>query len=263
MRPLLEICVDSFESAMAAIRGGADRLELCAALSEGGLTPSIGLLCEIRDYLGREATNRELPKLYAMIRCRRGSDFCYSEPEMRIMIHDLRLLAEAGADGFVFGALTDGGQIHREHCQRIAAEALIAKKPLTFHRAFDCTNRERMADTLEVLASLGFSTVLTSGFETTALAGVEAIARTIELAAEIEAKHGTSIGIMPGSGVSPSNVREIIEKTKCTAIHASARSVKRSNQLISLSMGGGTADSEGLMVCDETIVRDIKKIADA
>ncbi|XP_055547109.1 copper homeostasis protein cutC homolog [Wyeomyia smithii] len=262
-RTLLEICVDSFESAVAAIRGGADRLELCAALSEGGLTPSVGLLVQIRDFIAREAPSHESPKLFVMIRCRRGSDFCYSEPEMQIMLYDMKLLAEAGADGFVFGALTDNGEIHREHCQRIAAEAQAVNKPLTFHRAFDCTNREQMSETLKVLVSLGYSTILTSGFEKTAWTGVETIARLVQLATEIEASSGALVTIMPGSGLTQFYAAEIIRKTKCAAIHASARSLKKSTRPNSLSMGGNSADSEGLLVCNETIVRQINSLIDA
>lgn len=179
MSPLLEICIDSFESAVAAIRGGADRLELCAALSEGGLTPSVGLLREIQKYVQDNYQHSRL-QLYAMLRCRRGSDFCYSEPEIRIMLHDLALLAENGADGFVFGALNDAGEIHAEHCTMIVAGALKHKKPVTFHRAFDCTDPKRMLDNLTLIASLGFTTILTSGFESTASEGIDNLMEMIK-----------------------------------------------------------------------------------
>lgn len=182
MVPLLEICVDSFESAVAAVRGGADRLELCAALSEGGLTPSVGVLREVRNFI---ETNQATTLLYVMIRCRRGSDFCYSKSEMNIMLHDLRLLLENGADGFVFGALTDTREIHEENCRVIATEALAGKKPITFHRAFDCTDRKNMRSNLEAIASLGFTTVLTSGFESTAFQALDTIAELVECASEI------------------------------------------------------------------------------
>lgn len=175
---LLEICIDSYDSAVAAIRGGANRLELCAALSEGGLTPTVGLLREVR----KLADAARPVQLYAMIRCRRGSDFCFSDPELAIMVTDLRLLAEHGADGFVFGALTEQAEIHREHCRLIAEEALRLGKPVTFHRAFDCTAVDTMGENLRLVGSLGFTTILTSGFESTAVRGLENIQRLAELA---------------------------------------------------------------------------------
>lgn len=175
---LLEICIDSYDSAVAAIRGGANRLELCAALSEGGLTPTVGLLQEVRKLID----DVRPVHLYAMIRCRRGSDFCFSDPELAIMVTDLRLLAEHGADGFVFGALTEQAEIHREHCRLIAEEALRLGKPVTFHRAFDCTAVDTMGDNLRLVGSLGFTTILTSGFESTAVRGLENIQRLAELA---------------------------------------------------------------------------------
>ncbi|XP_058822468.1 copper homeostasis protein cutC homolog [Topomyia yanbarensis] len=253
MSPLLEICIDSFESALAAIRGGADRLELCAALSEGGLTPLIGLLREVRNFV---LTNDYRTQLYAMIRCRRGSDFCYSDMEMKIMVHDLKLLAENGADGFVFGALTDGGEIHSEHCRLIVKETQAVGKPVTFHRAFDCTAVEKMVQNLKVIASLGFSTILTSGFERTAIEGVNNVARLVDITEEEE----ISIVIMPGSGITSANAKEIVQKTKCAAVHASARSTKKTGCSNALPMGSISKDDNGLLVCDENIVRAIKNL---
>ncbi|XP_055614276.1 copper homeostasis protein cutC homolog [Uranotaenia lowii] len=258
---LLEICIDSFESAVAAIRGGANRLELCAALSEGGLTPSVGLLRELRAYLAEQNKSTQV-QLYAMIRCRRGSDFRYSEAEMRIMLYDLRLLAENGADGFVFGALDEMGEIHREHCQQVASAA--GKLPLTFHRAWDCTDRSKMEPNLQLIASMGYSTVLTSGFERTALKGIEAISQVVQIAKHISEKTGFNLTIMPGSGVTPENARMIAEKSLSSAIHASARSAKNlqlennDSTNSKISMGGNNEDDLCLMVCNEEIVESIK-----
>lgn len=184
MCPLLEICIDSFESAVAAIRGGADRLELCAALSEGGLTPSVGLLRETRNFI-QENDQFQPVQLYAMIRCRRGSDFCYSPAEMRIMLHDLELLAENGADGFVFGALDEAGNVHRENCGMVVAEALKHRKAITFHRAFDCTDRSEMLANVELVGSLGFTTLLSSGLESTAMKGIGNLVEMVEFVAEV------------------------------------------------------------------------------
>lgn len=256
MSPLLEICIDSFESAVAAIRGGADRLELCAALSEGGLTPSVGLLREIRNFIHENHRDSVL-QLYAMIRCRRGSDFFYSKNEIKIMLHDLALLAENGADGFVFGALDGSGEIHAEHCSMIIGEASKHKKPVTFHRAFDCTDRNNMLTNLTLIGSLGFTTVLTSGFENTAFRGIDSLTEMIKFAGD--SSNGIRLTIMPGSGVSPANVQEIVQKTECMAIHTSARSMKKnSKNRHVIPMGGNAADIEDLLICDETIVKELK-----
>ncbi|XP_058453842.1 copper homeostasis protein cutC homolog isoform X2 [Malaya genurostris] len=254
MPPLLEICVDSFESAVAAVRGGADRLEVCAALSEGGLTPSVGLLSEIKCFIQK---NNHRTKLYAMIRCRQGSDFCYSEPEMNAMVHDLKLLAHDGADGFVFGALTDDGNIHADQCRMIVTAAQTFGLSITFHRAFDCTEVGRMAENLKLVASLGFSTILTSGFERTAVEGLQNVVQLVNIAEQIR-EQGTKMVIMPGSGVTTENAQNIVQTTKCCAIHASARSLKKTDPVCALPMGSVSTVGDGLLVCDENIVRLIK-----
>uniref|UniRef100_A0A182YKG9 Copper homeostasis protein cutC homolog n=1 Tax=Anopheles stephensi TaxID=30069 RepID=A0A182YKG9_ANOST len=186
---LLEICVDTFESAVAAIEGGADRIELCAALSEGGLTPTVGLLRQIKHYQTQcgaldEYGYRKNVSVFCMIRCRRGSDFCYSEHEMNVMVWDLQALKENGADGIVFGALEPSGRVHREHCEQIAKAA--EKLPLTFHRAIDCTDETELEENLKLMAQLGYSTVLTSGLKPTAEQGVETIMRMKTIATTIE-----------------------------------------------------------------------------
>uniref|UniRef100_A0A182JI96 Copper homeostasis protein cutC homolog n=1 Tax=Anopheles atroparvus TaxID=41427 RepID=A0A182JI96_ANOAO len=119
MKILLEICVDTIESAVAAIEGGADRIELCSALSEGGLTPTVGLLRAVKTFLIEWSKNTGcIVPVYCMVRCRRGSDFQYSQSEMDIMLWDVKLLKDNGADGFVFGALDESGKVHRSHALR-------------------------------------------------------------------------------------------------------------------------------------------------
>ncbi|XP_053660615.1 copper homeostasis protein cutC homolog [Anopheles marshallii] len=180
----LEICVDTYGSAVAAIQGGADRLELCSALSEGGLTPTVGLLRQIKQYLSEHDPPKTIP-VYCMIRCRRGSDFNYSEQEMKVMLLDLQLLAQNGADGFVFGALEpSSGKVHLKNCEQIVAAA--GKLPLTFHRAIDCTDEQRLEENLNLVAQLGFSTVLTSGLKPTAEQGMDTIAKMKAIATDIE-----------------------------------------------------------------------------
>src|SRR4051812_14187504 len=122
-RHMLEICIDCVASARAAAEGGADRVELCANLPEGGTTPSAGMIRAVRSAFKGV--------LMVMIRPR-GYDFLYSEDEMQVMLHDIAIAREAGADGIVFGCLTAEGQVDATKCRRLLAQA----RPLdaTFHR---------------------------------------------------------------------------------------------------------------------------------
>uniref|UniRef100_A0A182MV95 Copper homeostasis protein cutC homolog n=1 Tax=Anopheles culicifacies TaxID=139723 RepID=A0A182MV95_9DIPT len=256
---LLEICVDTFESAVAAIQGGADRLELCSALSEGGLTPTVGLLRQIKQYLS------DLPKIipvYCMIRCRRGSDFCYSEQEMSVMLWDLQLLAQYGADGFVFGALEPSGKVHRSHCEQIVAAA--GKLPLTFHRAIDCTEEQWLEENLKLVAQLGFSTVLTSGLKPTAEQGMETIMQMKNMTRNIEKVTGKSLRLMPGSGISAENALKVLERTGCDALHGSASILKASaNVAGTLPMGASNVDALPLKVCSAAKVQELRRLMDS
>lgn len=123
----MEVCVDNVESAESAIKGGASRLELCSALSEGGLTPTVGLLTAVKSF-------STIP-VFVMIRPRGGNDFVYSQREQTTIFVDATSLNENGADGFVFGALTKNRKVDEHLCQRVLD--IAGKKPVTFHRAFD------------------------------------------------------------------------------------------------------------------------------
>uniref|UniRef100_A0A6E8V1Y0 Copper homeostasis protein cutC homolog n=1 Tax=Anopheles coluzzii TaxID=1518534 RepID=A0A6E8V1Y0_ANOCL len=268
MQILLEVCVDTFESAVAAIQGGADRIELCSALSEGGLTPSVGLLREIKQYLAAEydapllSGRPTIFPVYCMIRCRRGSDFCYSAQEMNAMLWDMRLLKQNGADGFVFGALdpSSSGRVHRQHCEQVVVAA--GELPLTFHRAIDCTEEGALGENLELIAELGFSTVLTSGLKPTAEQGMETIAKMREIADQLT---GKSLRVMPGSGVSTQNARQILQRTGCDAIHGSASITKPAggHQTGTISMGGSNVDAMPLKVCSKAKVQELRQLIDS
>ena len=201
-RVLVEIAVDSVTGALAAANGGADRIELCADLAAGGLTPSLGLLETVKRAV-------ELP-VYTMLRPRAGN-FLYDDGEWRTMLADQQALAAAGADGFVFGALLSDGTIDegrmRTLCQ--AAGAL----PKTFHRAFDHTVDATAA--LETLINLGIQRVLTSGQQRTALQGASCIARLVEQA-------GERIVVMAGAGVRDHNVVDLVSQTRIREVHLSA-----------------------------------------
>uniref|UniRef100_A0A2K6U0A3 Copper homeostasis protein cutC homolog n=1 Tax=Saimiri boliviensis boliviensis TaxID=39432 RepID=A0A2K6U0A3_SAIBB len=164
---LMEVCVDSVESAVNAERGGADRIELCSGLSEGGTTPSMGVLQVVKQSV-------QIP-VFVMIRPR-GGDFLYSDREIEVMKADIRLAKLYGADGLVFGALTEDGYIDKELCMSLMA--ICRPLPVTFHRAFDMVHDPMAA--LETLLTLGFERVLTSGCDSSALEGLPLIKRLIE-----------------------------------------------------------------------------------
>lgn len=200
----VEICVDSVEGAMAAERGGADRVELCDNLLEGGTTPSAGCIKLARQRLGIG--------LQVIIRPR-GGDFLYSSTELEVMREDIAAAKQLGADGIVVGCLTAEGDIDLAHTRALIDLA----RPLnvTFHRAFDMCRDPRRG--LEALISLGVDRVLTSGQEASCLEGIELIAELQHLAAG-------RIIVMPGGGLTPRNVRKIVEATGASEVHLSARS---------------------------------------
>jgi copper homeostasis protein len=148
----MEICVDKIACAVTAADGGATRLELCSALSEGGLTPSIGVLKKIKQLV-------HIP-VFCMVRCRPGN-FTYSPDEIEAMREEAKLLIENGADGIVFGALTKDGNVDVQACNSLI-EVVPEDKPMTFHRAFDWASD--LPEALKDIAELKrFSRILTSG----------------------------------------------------------------------------------------------------
>ncbi|RWS23961.1 copper homeostasis protein cutC-like protein [Leptotrombidium deliense] len=215
-RLLLEICIDSVESAKAAIDGGADRLEVCSALAVGGLTPSLALLKYIRNNLINKC-DRPI-ELYAMIRPRDG-DFCYTNEEIEIMQQEIVMMINANlVDGFVFGLLRVDGTIDRENCSRLmrATNGMA----VTFHRAFDVCCEP--FESLETVIELGFKRVLTSGQMLNA-------ADAIHLIAELVKRANNRIIIMPGSGINRNNLHSIAKLTNAIEFHSSASIHKHSS----------------------------------
>ncbi|VDL84399.1 unnamed protein product [Nippostrongylus brasiliensis] len=145
----LEICIDSYESASNAVKGGADQLEVCSCVALGGLTPSIGLVRRLR------ASFPQMP-LFAMLRPR-GGNFIYTDEEVEVMLEDLRAFKAAGVTGFVFGALTLAGELDESVCAVLLRAAKPA--PCTLHRAFDLI--EDWSGALESAVKLGFKAILT------------------------------------------------------------------------------------------------------
>ena len=200
----IEVCVDSVESSVNAVKGGASRLELCAGLCEGGTTPSMGLLRVVKQEV-------DVP-VFVMIRPR-GGDFAYSELEFEVMKTDLRLFQECGhADGFVFGILTPDGEVDRTRCSELIEMA--RPLPVTFHRAFDVTRDPFRA--LETVIDLKMERILTSGQESTALEGLPLIKKMVESA------HGRII-VVPGGGITERNLERILRGSGCLEFHCSAR----------------------------------------
>jgi copper homeostasis protein len=205
---LLEVCVDSMESALAAQEGGAQRIELCASLREGGLTPSAATIEIARKFL--------VIDINVMVRPR-GGDFLYSDLEFLVMHRDIEIAKELGANGVVLGILTAEGNINRPRTKALVDHA----RPLgfTFHRAFDMVAHPQ--DALETLIDLGVDRVLTSGHTDGALTGWEIIAALVHQAAG-------RIIVMPGGGIHENNIAEIARRTGANEFHMSGRVARQS-----------------------------------
>ena len=199
-----EVCANSVESCLAAQKGGAHRVELCAGIPEGGTTPSYGEILIARKLL---TTTR----LHVIIRPR-GGDFLYTDLEMERMIADIDMARTLGVDGVVFGCLTENGDIDIQRNQLLMEHAKGLS--VTFHRAFDrCRNPK---EALEQLITLGFNRILTSGAQPTAEEG-------IGLLKELHEQAAGRITILAGCGVNEGNIRKIYEHTGIHEYHFSAR----------------------------------------
>ncbi|PFH52269.1 hypothetical protein AMATHDRAFT_74329 [Amanita thiersii Skay4041] len=198
---IIEVCVDSVESAMNAIRGGADRLELCANLGAGGgTTPSLGFVKSIQDILG------EIP-IMIMVRPRMG-DFIYTEDEIKVMLEDIRIFKKCDIRGIVIGALTSEGRVDVECMKRLVDEALPLE--VCFHRAFDMTRDPEEA--LYDIANIGgISRILTSGHGKTAPSALETLKLLLATRQEIMENDPWGLSIMPGSGVNAQNIHTLLE----------------------------------------------------
>ena len=202
MKRALEVCVESVEGAIAAQQGGADRVELCANLMEGGTTPSAGSMQEAR-------RNLDIA-LQVMIRPR-GGDFCYSAIEFEIMKRDIETARSAGADGVVIGILREDGSI--DEVRTRALTELARPMSVTFHRAFDMSRDPFEA--MEILIGIGIDRILTSGQESSVLEGLDLIARLVGAA-------GDRIIIMPGGGITERNFNSIVVQSGARELHIAA-----------------------------------------
>ena len=195
----IEICLESVESVIAAEKGGADRVEFCSDLFEGGTTPSLGAF--------KIARRHTTIAMMVMIRPR-GGDFCYSDLEFETMREDIRLFKEAGADGVVFGILNPDGTIDTKRSKELIA--LSRPMQVTFHRAFDMTPNAEEA--LETLIAMGVDRVLTSGQEASVMEGLPLLKKLVDQGRE-------RIIVMPGAGISERNFAYVHEMVGASEYH--------------------------------------------
>lgn len=250
-RPLIEGCVDSYASAMAAAVAGADRLELCANLAIGGTTPSPALFQQVR-------RDCDVP-VNVLIRPRFG-DFLYSLPEMEEMCTEIQAFRSLGANGVVIGALTPEGDLDMEKMRRLMDCA--GEMKVTLHRAFDMA-RDPL-ETLEAAVDLGCQTILTSGQAASAPAGLAVLKA-------LHARAAGRIDIMAGCGVKKENIRAIYDGAGITSFHTTGRRAPLDSGMVyrkeGVSMGLPSlseyevwrTDPEEFRLCAE-IVHELRKV---
>jgi copper homeostasis protein len=239
IKVITEVVVFSAEGAIAAQNGGADRVELCENVHDGGTTPSYGTIVQARKNLSI--------RLHVMIRPRSG-DFSYSDVEFEIMKSDIEQCKNLGVDGVVFGILNYDAGVDKNRCKQLVELA----KPMTssFHRAFDRTKNPLLS--LEDVIECGFARILTSGQKPTALEGINLISELNRIA-------DNRIIIMPGGGVREDNVIDIMAKSGTFEFHTSARNIKYSKvkyRKNPLAMGSNFKLNEfEILGTDEAIIK--------
>ncbi|HMK16935.1 MAG TPA: copper homeostasis protein CutC [Chitinophagaceae bacterium] len=208
MKYLIEIATSDFLTTKSAVEGGADRIELCANLAEGGTTPSYAHIKKCREAFDIS--------LFPIIRPR-GGDFLYTKDEFEIMKNDIKLCKELGCEGIVIGLLNMDGTIDMTRTSELIELAYPLE--VTFHRAFDRCKDPFAA--LEELIEIGCQRILTSGQKPTVSEGVDLIAG-------LNKKADDRIIILPGSGVRKDNIKMLAEKTGCIEFHSSLRGKAKS-----------------------------------
>ncbi|SUW08139.1 copper transporter-like protein CutC [Brachyspira pilosicoli] len=242
MNRKIEICVDSVESCINAEKGGADRLELCGNMFEGGTSASFGVL-----QLAREMVSKPI---YAMVRPR-GGDFCYNDIEFEIMKREIKLMKELKIDGIVFGILTKEGKVDKERCSKLLD--LWGTNKATFHRAIDVSSN--LNEACEDIISLGFERILTSGGEANVMSGIIKLKELVE-------KYNDKIIIMPGSGINERNIEYINDTIKANEYHMTANKTVESVMQYrneNVFMGASLRPPEfSVKYTDENKVKNIK-----
>ncbi len=239
----LEICLESVDSVLASDRGGAQRVELCANLLEGGTTPSAGTI--------RAARENAKIAINVMIRPR-GGDFLYTDAEFASMQHDIRMAKDLGADGIVLGLLRADGTVDVERTRQLVE--LAKPLPVTFHRAIDVSRD--LLEALEDVISTGAACVLTSGGQPSVVDGAPMVARMIEAAKD-------RIIVMPGCGIRPDNVLSILETTGAHEVHVALAEETPSGMQFrktEIPMGGVDGREYVRFVTSEDAVRNVVSI---
>jgi copper homeostasis protein len=242
---LLEVALESVDDARAARRGGANRLELCAALDLGGLTPSYATITEVKRAV-------DLPVM-AMIRPRPGG-FGYSDAEFAVMEADIDAAIRAGADALVFGVLLPDGNLDLPRMRRLRERC--AGRPAVCHRAFDFTPDPVRA--LDELIALGFTRVLTAGQHAEVAHPV-----AMQLVRRLREQAAGRIEILPGAGVRPHNVSELIRVTGCAQVHGAFRAPRldaSTTHKPGVSLGPQSVERESSYnATDEELVREVRR----
>lgn len=240
----LEICANSVESAIIAQKGGAQRVELCDNIHEGGTTPSQGAIEFARNILRID--------LNIIIRPR-GGDFIYSDIEFEIMKRDIAVAKKTGINGVVFGLLSKNGNIDKARTKELVE--LAQPMSVTFHRAFDVCKDPFKG--LEDIIDCGCNRILTSGMQNKAIDGIELIRNLID-------KANNRITIMPGSGINEHNIAKIYKHTGATEFHASLRKTVNSKMEFrkeGINMGGIPGINEfEILLTDQERVKETTKI---
>lgn len=229
---ILEVPVFDIKGALIAQKAGAHRLELCSSLSEGGITPSHGMIKWAKE-------NLEIP-FFVMIRPRSGN-FVYSKEEIEIMLEDIIFCREIGIQGVVFGILTNEGNVHVSQCLKLLSAT--GTMQTTFHRAFDRSVDPFQA--LEDIINCGFNRILSSGLKNAAPEGAELLSNLVK-------KAGNQIIIMPGSGVDDTNIEKLHKIIDAREYHSSAK-IEVENLNVGPSMSSVNSDSKEWTVSSDKI----------
>lgn len=243
---LLECCVDSVESAIQAKKGGADRLELCSNLVIGGTTPTLALFRQIRETV-------DIP-IHVLLRPRFG-DFLYTQHEKEIILKEIEMFHQAGAEGIVIGCLLPQGNLDTETLKRFIDHS--GSMSVTLHRAFDMCRDPFQS--LDEAISLGIDTILTSGCECSCIKG-------IDLLRQLQEKSQEKITILAGAGVNETAVRMLLEKTHITAFHMSGKKVLESRMQFRnphVSMGIPGMSEYQIWETDSQAVANVRQLLSA
>ncbi len=233
----LEICVDNYESFSTALKHGADRIELCSSLREGGLTPS---------YAFMEAALKVSQPVFMMIRPR-SCDFLYTDNEIEIMHRDIHAAKKLGAPGVVFGVLTADGNINSPVMKSLVKEA--SGMDVTCHRAFDQV--EDVFEAVDSLIELGVKRILTSGQAENPYDGVDMLQKVVA--------HAQKRVMIMAAGVTPATVKEIIIKAGVDEVHSAAATSRKSNMsYVKSDAQMGHGEDFRMNVVDGEVVRAIK-----